>query len=104
MKSTKQISRQKHLKQAIAFNLFRALSFSVVAILAVILSFIIINGFRAISWEFLTAMPEDGMTKGGIYPAIIGTLILGLGSMVFAFPIGVLSGIYINEYTKDGPI
>jgi phosphate transport system permease protein len=47
-------------------------------------------------------MPEDGMTKGGIYPAIIGTLCLMLGSMIFAFPIGIMSGIYINEYTKDG--
>ena len=47
-------------------------------------------------------MPEDGMTKGGIYPAIIGTLYLVAGSMLFAFPIGVASAIYINEYTKDG--
>jgi phosphate transport system permease protein len=46
-------------------------------------------------------MPEDGMTKGGIYPAIIGTLCLIAGSMLFAFPIGVMSGIYIFEYTKD---
>jgi phosphate transport system permease protein len=47
-------------------------------------------------------MPEDGMTKGGIYPAIIGTLYLILGSMLFSFPIGVLSGIYINEYATNG--
>lgn len=54
------------------------------------------------SWGFLTEMPKDGMTKGGIYPAIIGTLYLVGGSMLFAFPIGVLSGIYINEYRRDG--
>ena len=47
-------------------------------------------------------MPADGMTKGGIYPAIIGTLCLIAGSMIFAFPIGVLSAIYMNEYAKDG--
>jgi len=47
-------------------------------------------------------MPEDGMTKGGIYPAIIGTLCLIGGSIIVAFPIGIMSGIYINEYTKKG--
>src|SRR3972149_4922680 len=94
--------RRKYLKQTIAFNTFRVLSFSVVVILALILGFIIVRGIGAISWTFLTAMPEDGMTKGGIYPAIIGTLYLVLGSMIFAFPIGVLSAIYINEYAKDG--
>jgi phosphate transport system permease protein len=47
-------------------------------------------------------MPEDGMTKGGIFPAIIGTFCLILGSILFAFPIGVLSGIYVNEYAKNG--
>lgn len=94
--------RKKNLKQAVAFNAFRVLSFSVVAVLALILSFIVVRGFSAVSWEFLTAMPEDGMTKGGIYPAIIGTFYLILGSMVFAVPVGILSGIYINEYAKDG--
>lgn len=95
-------NRKKNIRQAVAFNVFRSLSFSVVAALALILSFIIFRGFSAISWEFLTAMPEEGMTKGGIYPAIVGTFYLILGSMVFAFPIGVLSGIYINEYSGDG--
>jgi phosphate transport system permease protein len=47
-------------------------------------------------------MPAEGMTKGGIFPAIIGTFCLVIGSMVFAFPVGVLSAIYINEYAKDG--
>jgi phosphate transport system permease protein len=73
----------------------------VVAILFVILGFIAVRGFSAISWEFLTSMPEDGMTKGGIFPAIVGTMCLIAGSMIFAFPIGVLSGIYINEYLTD---
>jgi phosphate transport system permease protein len=49
-------------------------------------------------------MPEEGMLKGGILPAIVGTLCLIGGSMLFAFPIGVCSGIYINEFLKDGPL
>ncbi len=91
----------KQLKQAVAFNIFRIVSFSVIAILFIILGFIVIRGFSAISWNFITKMPEDGMTKGGILPAIVGTLCLIAGSMIFAFPIGVMSGIYTNEYLKD---
>jgi len=102
MKVSPDIARIKRLKQSIAFAVFRLTSYLIVAVLFVILAFIIVRGASAISWEFLTAMPAEGMTQGGIYPAIIGTLLLVLGSMLFAFPIGVLSGIYINEYTKDG--
>src|SRR5256885_160297 len=92
----------KRLKEIIAFWIFRILSFSVIAVLFSILGFIFIRGIHVISWDFISKMPEEGMTKGGIYPAIIGTLYLIAGSMIFAFPIGVLSGIYINEYAKDG--
>jgi len=89
------------LIQKIAFTLFGLISLMVVGILFAILGFIAIRGIHVVNWEFLTAMPEDGMTKGGIYPAIIGTACLVLGSMIFAFPIGVLSGIYTNEYLQD---
>lgn len=92
----------KEFKEKFAFWIFRILSFIVIGILFLILGFIMYHGLAIISWEFITAMPEDGMTKGGIYPAIIGTLILIAGSMFFAFPIGVMSGIYINEYSKEG--
>lgn len=56
----------------------------------------------AISWAFLTEAPTDGMTGGGIMPAIVGTLCLMLGSALFAFPVGVISGIYMNEYAPKG--
>ncbi len=92
----------KRLKEKIAFWVFRILSFGVIAVLFSILGFILYNGFSVLSWDFITKMPEDGMTKGGIYPAIIGTLYLILGSMLFAFPVGVMSGIYINEYRRNG--
>jgi len=92
---------RKQLKQSLAFNFFRLISLMVVSILFIILGFIILKGIRVINWEFLTAMPKDGMTGGGIYPAIIGTLCLIAGSMVFAFPVGVLSAIYMNEYLKE---
>ncbi|MBK7029643.1 MAG: phosphate ABC transporter permease PstA [Bacteroidales bacterium] len=92
---------KKQLIQKVAFTSFGLVSLIVVGILFSILGFIAVRGISVISWEFLTSMPEDGMTKGGIFPAIVGTGCLVLGSMVFAFPIGVLSGIYTNEYLKD---
>lgn len=93
--------KSKKISEFIAFSLFRAISFMVVAILFVILAFIVVRGIKVINWEFLTSMPKEGMTGGGILPAIVGTFCLVIGSMLFAFPVGVLSGIYINEYLKD---
>lgn len=92
----------KKLSQHLAFGTFRITGYLVFLILILILGFITIKGIGVISWEFLTAMPDEGMTRGGIYPAIIGTFYLIIGSMLFAFPIGILSGIYTNEYAKDG--
>ena len=92
---------KKSISQTIAFWIFRILSLVVMGILFSILGFIFVKGIGVISWDFITQMPKDGMTKGGIYPAIIGTLCLIAGSMLFAFPIGIMSGIYIFEYTKD---
>ena len=88
----------KKVKQAIAFAIFRLLVFMVVGILFWILGFIVYNGAGVISWEFLTAAPEEGMSAGGIFPAIVGTLCLVVGSIAIAFPVGVMSGIYIHEY------
>ncbi|WP_071135413.1 phosphate ABC transporter permease PstA [Millionella massiliensis] len=93
--------RKKRRTQSVAFWIFRLMSLVVVAILVWILGFLIVKGIGVVNWEFLTTMPEDGMTRGGILPAIVGTLCLMVGSMIFAFPIGVMSGIYINEYAPN---
>ena len=96
------ISTRKRLAENTAFWIFRILSLGVIGILFSILGFILSKGLSVISWDFITKAPEEGMTKGGIYPAIVGTLCLILGSMLFALPIGVMSGIYINEFVRDG--
>ncbi|MCU0348014.1 MAG: phosphate ABC transporter permease PstA [Saprospiraceae bacterium] len=96
--------RRKKLGQAIMFGLSRGISYGIVALLFLILFFIVKQGIGVINWEFLTAMPTDGMTKGGIWPAIVGTVYLVLGSMLFAFPVGVMAGIYVNEYAVAGPV
>lgn len=93
--------KKKRRTQESVFWILRIFSFSVVLILFAILGFIIVKGLPAMSWEFLTSMPEEGMTKGGILPAIIGTLCLVAGSMIIAFPVGVMSAIYLNEYATN---
>ena len=96
------MATNKRVTQKVAFGLFRLLSLSVVVILFAILGFIIYKGIGVIDWEFLTTAPEDGMTAGGIWPAIVGTFYLMVGSALFAFPVGVMSGIYMNEYAPKG--
>ena len=94
----------KKTKQTIAFWIIRLMSLSILGVLVWILAFILVRGIGAVSWEFLTSMPDDGMTGGGILPAIVGTICLSVGSMIFAFPTGVLSVIYLNEYAGNGKI
>lgn len=97
-------NRKKKLSQGIFFWLFRIMSLMVVAVLVAILYFIVSRGISAISWDFLTKAPEEGMVKGGIFPAIVGTMCLIVGSLIFAFPIGVFSAIYMHEFMKGGKV
>jgi len=94
----------KGTNQKIAFWIFRILGLFVVGLLLWILGFIIYNGIGVINWDFLTKAPADGMTGGGIFPAIVGTCYLIIGSMVIAFPLGVMSAIYTAEYAGNGKI
>jgi phosphate transport system permease protein len=98
LQNTGKVDKQKRRSQAVAFSIFKLMNFMVIAFLILILGFIVVRGIGVISWEFLSTAPEEGMTKGGIYPAIVGTLVLVLGSSLFSFPIGIMSGIYMNEY------
>ncbi len=90
------------LSEKIAFGLFRALSFVIVAVLFVILAFIAVKGIKVLDFDFITTSPEDGMKGGGIWPAIVGTFYLMIGSAVFSFPLGIMSGIYMHEYARSG--
>lgn len=94
---------RKRRSQKTAFGIFKGLSLFIVLVLFAILGFIIYRGAGVINWTFLTEAPSDGMTSGGIFPAIIGTLLLMAGSAIVAFPVGIMSGIYMNEYaSKSG--
>ena len=95
------VGRRKII-QKIVFGIFRTAAWINGIALGIILYFMISNGWRAINWTFLTQPPMDSMTKGGILPCIVGTIGLSLGAILFAFPIGVASAIYLNEYARPG--
>lgn len=100
----KNYSTRKKRSQTLLFALFSLMSYSVIGILVLILGFIIVKGIGVINWEFISTAPEEGMTKGGIFPAIVGTFYLIIGSALFAFPVGIMSGIYMNEYAPKGKV
>jgi phosphate transport system permease protein len=87
--------------QRIAFYVITACALVVVLPILYIIGYIVYNGASAINWEFLTQLPHNGMKAGGIKPAIIGTLLLTIGTGIVAVPIGVGASIYLSEYAGD---
>jgi phosphate transport system permease protein len=87
--------------QKLAVGLITASAAFVVIPIVLVIVFIFVKGISAISWEFLTAVPRDGMTKGGIMPAILGTVILTLGTSIVCIPLAIGAAIYLAEYAGD---
>ncbi|MBM4459368.1 MAG: phosphate ABC transporter permease PstA [Chloroflexi bacterium] len=95
------ISSRRSTTQRLGFALLAAAALLVVAPILLVIGTIIVRGIAAITPEFLTAMPRDGMKAGGIFPAIVGTVLLTLGAALAAIPIGVGGAIYLAEYARD---
>ena len=92
---------RKELTQRTAFSLL-VLATAIVAIpVLFIIIYIVVNGAGAISWEFLTQSPSQAGKAGGIFPAIVGTFYLMLGTLIFSLPVGVFASIYLTEYARD---
>ena len=89
------------LRERLGFCALFAATLLVVVPVILIIWLIVTKGASAITWEFLLSMPRSGMRAGGIFPAIIGTFYLVLGSITFSLPIGVMAAIYLHEYAKD---
>jgi len=94
--------RWRYLQQTIFFGVVRLSALLISTALLGILAYIFFHGFSAISWDFLTLPPSDSMTRGGIMPAIVGTIYLTVGAIAVALPLGVVSAIYLTEYAKQG--
>jgi phosphate transport system permease protein len=91
----------RHRVQRIGFAFLAVLTVIVVAPILFVIAAIALRGIEAVSWEFLTAMPRDGMRAGGIFPAIVGTLWLTAGTALVAIPVGVGGAVYLAEYARD---
>lgn len=89
------------IRQRIAFSVLGLLTLAIVVPILFVIVYIVVNGAGAVTWEFLTAAPRQGMKAGGIFPAIIGTILLVVGTMLFSLPLGVLSAVYLVEYAHD---
>jgi len=92
---------RRHLVQSVGFALLALCALVVVLPILLVIGTVTVRGAPALSWEFLSAMPRDGMKQGGIFPAIVGTLILTFGTALVAIPIGLGGAIYLSEYARD---
>jgi len=93
--------KNSHKTQKIAFFFLFLATLLIVVPVGLIVVIIIQKGLPAINWQFLSDIPRHGMRAGGIFPAIIGTVYLVTGAIIFALPIGLLAAIYLSEYSKD---
>jgi phosphate ABC transporter, permease protein PstA len=91
----------KQNSQKVGFNFIRLITLITILPILGIIAYIIFKGAGSITWEFLTAMPSDGMRAGGILPAIVGTFYLMIGTAIFSIPLGIAAGIYLSEYAAD---
>ncbi len=91
----------RHLVQRLGFAMLGLAALVVVVPILLVIGTIVARGMGAISWEFLSAMPREGMKAGGILPAIVGTLLLTVGTALAAIPVAVGGAIYLAEYARD---
>ncbi|MCI0397918.1 MAG: phosphate ABC transporter permease PstA [Chloroflexi bacterium] len=87
--------------ERIAFGLLTIAAVLVVVPIFYVVATIVVQGIGAISPEFLTTFPREGLKAGGIWPAILGTLYLTIGTGLISGPIGVAAAIYLSEYAQD---
>jgi len=87
--------------QGIAFALLALVTILIIVPVSLIIFIVIKEGYQAISIEFLTSMPRNGMREGGIFPALLGTIYLVTAAVAVSLPTGVLAAVYLTEYAKD---
>jgi len=94
-------SSTRNLLQRLGFGAITLMALATVTPIIAVVIYILSKGWPAMSWEFLSGFPHDGMRAGGILPAIVGTLYLTLGTAIFSVPLGVAAAIYLSEYAPD---
>lgn len=88
----------------LAYTIPALFALTIVAVVVIIMTNIVMGGWGSLTMDFLMGSPEEGMTKGGIFPAIIGTFLLVMIMSLAGVPIGTLTAIYLSEYASQRSI
>ena len=94
-------NKLNNIYEKLGFTLLASCFIAVILIIVAIFFNLIVNGHSVINLNFLISSPSDGMTKGGILPAIIGTFMTTAITAVFSIPLGMGCAVYLNEYAKQ---
>lgn len=97
-------NKKDNIKGILIEGLTLSSALLIIGIIVVMITVVVLGGKNQISWEFLTSFPEDGMTKGGIFPAIYGTALLVIIMSVAAVPFGTITAIYLTEYASENSV
>ena len=93
--------KKRRYKEKLGYLFLMSMVAIILSSVLIMFYFIIFRGIKVINWQFLTQMPQKGMTAGGIFPAILGTLYLTVGAICFALPLGISAAIYLTEYSAQ---
>ncbi|MFA5942874.1 MAG: phosphate ABC transporter permease PstA [Candidatus Thermoplasmatota archaeon] len=99
-----QISGARRLRGRLGIGLLSLAALTSLAVLAWLLILMVGKGWTAIDWQFFTSFTSRFAAKAGIKAALVGTLWLGISSMLVALPLGILAAIYLNEFARAGPV
>ena len=94
-------TKRRYLIQRAGYVLLAVAALVVVVPILYVIGMIVVQGIAAINWEFIFGMPSNGMKSGGIWPAIVGTIVLTITTAVISIPLGVGGAIYLSEYARD---
>jgi len=96
-------AQRARLAESVARSLLGAAAAVVIGLAAFVLVYIARKGIPGLSWEFLTEVPRNRGREGGIFPALVGTLYVVVGTGLLTVPLGVLGGVYLSEYAPRRP-
>lgn len=96
-----QSTTKRYMVQRIGFSLLTFIAIATVLPIFLIVYLIVVQGLPALSWEFISDYPSNGMRSGGILPAIVGTVLLTFGTAIVTMPLGIGAAIYLSEYATE---
>jgi phosphate transport system permease protein len=100
--SGSQAKVSKNATNNVMLGVFRAAGLVATLVLVLIILFVAVNGFPALSWDFIFGWPEGVNAEGGIFPTIVSSLYVTALAMLICTPIAVLAAVYLAEYAKQG--